>query len=273
MPTDHYQYQISKDLPQGRAALIVAHPGHELRIHGWLELAKPLVFVLTDGSGGAGESRLECTRRLLLRVGALPAGIFGRFADRALYHAVISRDYGAFCALVDELTASLEGQGSAYIVGDATEGYNSAHDICRLLIDAAAMVVGARRGHPIQNYAYPLTGSPSAAPPGVLDEPIKLKLDSEAFDRKLRAAEEYAPLHHEVKVAFGGAGRDAFRVECLFPVLLDACSITPPNEPPYYEQYGEKQMKAGRYQSVLRFKEHFMPLREAVSCHVKSQIH
>src|SRR5207302_1404403 len=31
------------------SALLVAHPGHELRVHGWLERERPLVFVLTDG--------------------------------------------------------------------------------------------------------------------------------------------------------------------------------------------------------------------------------
>src|SRR5438034_752023 len=31
-----------------RAALFIAHPGHELLVHGWLELVRPFVFVLTD---------------------------------------------------------------------------------------------------------------------------------------------------------------------------------------------------------------------------------
>ena len=39
---------------QRKAALIVAHPGHELRVHHWMELARPLVLVLTDGSGRQG---------------------------------------------------------------------------------------------------------------------------------------------------------------------------------------------------------------------------
>jgi carbonic anhydrase/acetyltransferase-like protein (isoleucine patch superfamily) len=32
----------------GKAAPVVAHPGHELCVYGWLEQARPLVFVLTD---------------------------------------------------------------------------------------------------------------------------------------------------------------------------------------------------------------------------------
>ena len=41
------------------AALVIAHPGHELRIHHWLERARPVTFVLTDGSGHTDHSRIE----------------------------------------------------------------------------------------------------------------------------------------------------------------------------------------------------------------------
>jgi len=53
-------------------ALIIAHPGHELRVHHWLEKTRPLVFVLTDGSGRTAQSRLHSTTRILERAGATP---------------------------------------------------------------------------------------------------------------------------------------------------------------------------------------------------------
>ncbi|HEX8245140.1 MAG TPA: hypothetical protein VF541_16635, partial [Longimicrobium sp.] len=54
-------------LPAGTPALVVAHPGHELRVYGWMERARPLVFVLTDGSGSGSEGRLESTTGVLAR--------------------------------------------------------------------------------------------------------------------------------------------------------------------------------------------------------------
>src|SRR5262245_62950864 len=84
----------------GRSALVIAHPGHELRVHGWLEQTRPLVFVLTDGSGGAGRPRIDSTARVLERVGAKPGAIFGRFADRELYAAILAGDHDVFTALV-----------------------------------------------------------------------------------------------------------------------------------------------------------------------------
>jgi hypothetical protein len=44
---------------------MIAHPGHELRVHHWIERTRPLVFVLTDGSGHTGVSRLASTTAVL----------------------------------------------------------------------------------------------------------------------------------------------------------------------------------------------------------------
>ena len=35
-------------------------------------------------------------------------------------------------------------------------------------------------------------------------------------------------------------------------------------EPPFYEAYGERQVAAGHYRSVLRFREHFLPVARAL---------
>src|SRR5262245_39398749 len=85
-----------------RAALVVAHPGHELRIHHWLERARPLVFVLTDGSGRNESSRLASTSATLERVGATSGQLYGRFSDRELYRAILAGEADRFVALADE---------------------------------------------------------------------------------------------------------------------------------------------------------------------------
>jgi hypothetical protein len=72
-----------------RAALVVAHPGHELRVYGWTARERPLVCVLTDGSGYAAGSRLGGTTALLTALGAAPGPIYGRFTDRELYDLLL----------------------------------------------------------------------------------------------------------------------------------------------------------------------------------------
>jgi hypothetical protein len=67
MRTDFAGRRIAGEM---RAALVTAHPGHELCLYGWLKRARPCVFIFTDGSGSTGEPRLELTTKLLARTGA-----------------------------------------------------------------------------------------------------------------------------------------------------------------------------------------------------------
>jgi len=60
-----------------RAILVIAHPGHELRVHGWLEAMAPAVWILTDGSGHTGRSRVDSTTRVLESTGAAPGPVYG----------------------------------------------------------------------------------------------------------------------------------------------------------------------------------------------------
>src|SRR5947208_5047344 len=90
-----------------RAALIVAHPGHELRLYHWLERARPLTFILTDGSGHTARSRVPSTSAALARAGARQGSIFGALADRELYQAVLAGRHEMFIKLADQLALAL----------------------------------------------------------------------------------------------------------------------------------------------------------------------
>src|SRR5262245_45171012 len=89
-----------------RAALLIAHPGHELRVHRWLELERPVLFVLTKGDGRAGCSRIDSTRRVLDSNGAQVGPVFGRFADRDVYDALLAGAHDVFLDLLDDLVAA-----------------------------------------------------------------------------------------------------------------------------------------------------------------------
>jgi len=112
-----------------RAALVIAHPSHELRIHGWLEQTRPYVCILTDGGGRSGEPRLSRTSEVLDRVGATQGTIYGRLTDLEVYAAIINGDSELFVGLVEELCEAFVAEKIEYVVGDTAEGYNVAHDI------------------------------------------------------------------------------------------------------------------------------------------------
>ena len=83
--------------------------------------ARPQAFVLTDGSGRSGRSRLDSTRRVLAAAGARPGSIFGRFTDQQIYEAILHHHFEVFRGLADELAHALAYKQVAYIVGNTGE--------------------------------------------------------------------------------------------------------------------------------------------------------
>ena len=253
---------------QQRAILVIAHPGHELRVHGWLEAMSPAVWILTDGSGHTGRSRVDSTTRVLEPAGAVPGPVYGFMTDADLYNNVLGFNYRPFMDLVDQLAAAILHAPIDCIAGDAEEGYNPGHDTCRLIINAAVKLAKRRSSKPIRNYDFTLVGPPDQCHDDLRDHSLWLNLDDEAFAQKLSAARNYPELQAEVETALNGASQ--FRVECLRPVNSAAhASSSLEDEPPYYELYGEKQVKSGYYKQVLRYTEHMLPLARALDSYVE----
>ncbi len=243
-------------------ALVIAHPGHELRVHGWLERNRPQAFVLTDGSGHAGHPRLASTAEVLRRAGARPGSVFGRFSDRSLYRAILDRDLGTLTEVARELADAFVEDGVEQVAGDAVEGFNPGHDLCRVLTDAAVAMARRRLGRPVASHDFLLDGRPGdgAETAGA----FRLELDDEALGRKMAAALAYPEMKQEVERNLAEHGEAAFRIECFRPADPDAGLELLVDDPPYYERYGELQVAAGYYERVLRFREHFLPVALAL---------
>ena len=295
-----------------RAALVVAHPSHELRLHGWLEKAKPYVCVLTDGAGRSGEPRLARTTEVLSRVGATPGAIYGRLTDLDVYAAILNGDAELFGEIVEQLAQAFVDEGIEYVVGDAAEGYSVTHDICRIMIGAAVEFAAYRHGHRVQNFDFAVVGPPDECPDELRDEAVWLRLDDDAFNRKVKAALNYTPnlaidiesalagapfrgvvrlsqpeLDRTVEIelsksipgavashdqnAMDGVPLDAFRVECLRPVHNHSGTHWTRNDRRFYELYGEKLVAAGRYERVIRYEEHMLPLAQAIRAKAKRE--
>ncbi|HKO58653.1 MAG TPA: hypothetical protein VJ276_22495 [Thermoanaerobaculia bacterium] len=218
-----------------RSALFVAHPGHELRLHHWLEVERPIVYVLTDGSGRSGKPRTAASRELLARCGATPGPIFGRFTDRELYALLLSGDVAPIAAVVEELAHDLRAHGVQMVVGDAWELYNPAHDLCRVMLD---LVAGAMANYEIG------------------DGDVTLTLDDDALARKLASARRYDVLRAEMDGALEREGIDALR----FEKLRRARPPHPPAVMADYELFGAERVASGHYATVIRYREHFAPL-------------
>jgi hypothetical protein len=239
----------------------MAHPGHELRVYHWLRLTRPLCFVLTDGSGSTGKSRLDSTTELLQQNAAPIGSIYGRLTDAEIYSAIINLEFERFIDLTAELARALVSEQIDYVVGDAIEGYNPAHDVCRFMINAAVAIANRQAGKLLLNFEISLT-SQSDKFRERTDGEVRLDLDEERLLKKLKVAQAYPGMAAEVDRILSEEGMPALQTERLRPVSYttrDGCAETP-----YYEIHGEKQVEAGRYHQVLRYNEHVRPLEEAL---------
>ena len=243
-----------------RAALVVAHPGHELRIHGWLERMRPIVFVLTDGSGSSGRSRLTSTTRLLEQTGATPGSIYGVVSDRDLYELILGGKTAWFVELAYTLREALIAAQVEIVAADAREGFNPAHDLCRLVVDAALSSARSVGRHMV-SLAFPLDAPPAGPMVELPPECIRLELSDEALTRKLAAAHAYEGLDQEVGAALAAYGSEAFRNEVFWPAHVEAFDS---NRLPVYERFGEERIRAGTYREVIRRHVHIDPIADAL---------
>lgn len=232
-----------------------------------MERTRPLVCVLTDGSGSTGQGRLESTTRVLQRTGARQGPIYGRMSDRDIYAGILDQDLDLFRRLADELRDALVAHEATCVVGDSVEGYNPSHDVCRLTIDAAVRMASRALKTPIANYDFVLVGSPDDIPDALCDRVVRVTLDDDALARKLESANGYPELAGEVAAAMERFGTAPFRCEVLRPVDLENRLGWRSDEVPFYERYGEKRVAEGVYSRVLRFREHVVPVAEALWSH------
>lgn len=234
-------------------------------MHAWLERARPVVFVLTDGSGGSSASRLASTRNLITAAGGTAGCVFGRLSDRQLYEAALNGRFPVFTKLVDELAAAFLDLDINLVVSDAEEGYNSGHDICRAIVDAAVDVAEHRAARSIASFDFLLVGRPDAHDG---HQHADVHLDDGALQRKLEAARRYPEMAAEVDSALQRFGSDAFRVECLRAVTPARRELAEwVDDVPFYERFGEQQVAAGIYTDVIRAREHIHPLVDALREH------
>jgi len=245
---------------QTRAALIVAHPGHELCVYGWVAQLRPRVFILTDGSGRSQNARIEHTTAILDRVGASKGSIYGRFSDAAIYSSLLNHDFNVFGGLAAEIADTIVNEELTCIVGDACEGYNPTHDACRLIVNAAVSMAEERCNRTITNLEAIVTRQPNGRVATRARQHSSVKLDRHTFEEKIAAARAYPGLEDDVDYFLQKYSEQAFRTEYLYPATEDPEQTWVDHKRPYYEEHGERRVSDGDYNEVIRYHQHMLPL-------------
>lgn len=245
-----------------RALLVVAHPGHELRVYDWLREAKPRLLVITDGSGRGARSRVPDTAALIAGAGAEAGAMFPYGSDRALYDALLRRDVAYARGIVDAIVAEALASRATLVAGDALEGFNPAHDLCRYCIDVAVVRLRAEYGVQLGNFEFALDGPPPG--PEAQAGAIVRHVRGDALARKLDAVLRYESLAFDREQLRARYGDALFEREALQPAVAGRGVRVPPGDPPFYERAGERRREEGEYAEVIRYREHVQPLVHAL---------
>lgn len=235
-----------------KTILILAHPGHELRVFHWMERTTPEVYVLTDGSGGNQLARTSYSKEAIAAAGSEPGQAFGVMTDKQWYDAILARDITPFRRVANAVFKAAEGRPEVTIVADAVDGYNPVHD----LTSAIGAAVAAR----LAAAGTDVTSLVSAAVPGVAgSEALTVSLDAGARDRKTAAVSAYAPLADEARRIFEEAP-ESFAREVLMRQDFD----WPSEFEPHWEKFARDRVATGRYANPISYRDHVLPIARAI---------
>jgi hypothetical protein len=246
---------------KSNTALIIGHPGHELRAYAFIKKYKPDVFILTDGSGSHKASRLDQSIKLLDSLGAKFQDTIKIFSDIELYNIILEQELSKISSYKNNLKDIIIENNYDLVVGDALEGFNPTHDICRYLINGIVSdILADNNSKTILNYDFVLDSAPNNIP---IDDNIgglSLKLSDEEYQEKLNAAMNYPELKYEVETAIEKYGKEVFLWES-FGMVLDINQISNWGSlKPYYEIFGENRVKKGLYSQLITFEKHIKPI-------------
>ena len=242
------------------AALVLGHPGHELRLSGWIEKAKPVVHVLTCGSRhGASCARTQATKRIVEDLGGTVGQLFGEILDRDFYQLVIDGKVGPFHTWADALRDAWLAAPPAFVVTDAWQFYSVTHDLVHLMTRVAAAEAGMRLGQKLPCLDF------AVVPPAIARQvrlgrvELQIRLSQADLERKIALAHAYPEITGELAEFAKAAGSEALATETLHDPPPPGRLAPAPGTIPDYERHGASRVAAGIYSIVLRWA-HVQPI-------------
>lgn len=253
----------SPNIDSESTALVIAHPGHELHLLGWVGRRRPLVAILTDGSGSSANSRLHRSEAVFTELGCTLCPDLQQASDRRIYQRILDGDVDFFWQRVECLSDQFHLHAAELVVSDMREGYSPTHDLAEALTHLAVTLCRRRHGRAPAHFTFPLTGGPGTCPEG-RSKAETLELTHSEFEHKLRTARGYEELAGELAALEKSGSLEIFKTEHLFRAGDELLSDDYLEREPYYETYGRKQVEKGLYSYLLTYRDHIRPLLVAL---------
>jgi hypothetical protein len=239
--------------PARRAALVIAHPAHELRLLQWLSRVRPHVYTLTQGSrSGVNPERRRASDHLIASCGGTVSP-WGYAWDRDLYGHLLEGDPSHFIRWARELENDFVRREVDLVVADAWQFYNVAHDLTHHMARLAARRAAARLGREIVLLDYPVL--PESLAPGspAATEIAEIRLSAAQVADKRALIASVPDIAGEAAELETHEGGDCHAREILRQPPALTTLLARPTETPLYEQFGEQRVQSNIYFNVIRW--------------------
>lgn len=237
-----------------RSAAFVAHPGHELRVHGWMSRSKPICAILTTGSrSGAERDRLQVSATIVESVGGQCSALFGAVLDRDLYGMILAGDVSLFRQWTETLAGILIANRIDRLVVDGWQLYSVSHDLTHIIGRLAAEQASRALGHNIEILQFEVVPALLAEYADIGKLAFEINLSDDELITKFAAINSYPGLEFELIEIRQVEEEGHAKTERFFVPLPIETVIQPPSTKPKYEIYGEARLADGIYRDVIRW--------------------
>lgn len=240
--------------PNRRAALVIAHPAHEVRILRWLSLVRPHVYILTQGSrSGADSTRRAASERLIETHGATVEKDWAGAWDRDLYDMLLDGNYAPLLEWADQLTDDFIAREVDLVVSDSWQHYNVAHELTYVIAALAVQRTREALGREVTLITYPVVALSMSPAAPIAPTVARFELNQAAVSAKRAAMEQIPDIAAEVSAIDAAEGREAHALETFSAALPLGSILRTPRDAPLYEVFGLERVNAGIYTDVVRW--------------------
>lgn len=241
-----------------KPALIIGHPGHELKAFKFIKDFKPDIFIITDGSGSNNISRIDNSIKIIESLGARYVKLFEPLSDNKIYTFIREGNISEINKIKEIISEKIISEKYDLIVGDELEGFNPTHDLCRYIINSIIKDCQIKLNRTIKNYSFDLDKAPTEIKS--TGSKISFELNELELEQKYNAAINYDELKFEVEKVLKLYGKQAFKYE-FYTQVIDLNNLKNWDEiSPQYEKYGKERVKDGLYTEIIEFEKHMKPI-------------
>ena len=284
-------------LPEGKAALSISQAGHEIALHGFLDKAKPYIFIMTDGSGKNRGSRMAWMHKYFMSIypentkdmyNILVQGNL-KGEDRYIkgwqvFQEIILKQVAFFAHYAGTVAEGLVRHKIDYIVTEAIEGNDPLQDFCAIVTEVAVKLVEEKTAKKIDIYQYHVT---EKFDKNINDDSIRIELSDESYNAKIKAIANYhESIFEEFKANIGMDVNSILKMKEMPRGILEVENVLKSMDATYfkeeyispyqyvdfnnndnkpaYETNGEKALAEGLPTQVITYDSHIKLLKEVL---------